>query len=98
MKRMASLDGACSLAPALILPLLTAGFGCCCCCFVDLFRYETSAKDNINVEAAVRMLVRNILTHDDAFAAQAAAAAAASKTANIALGDTSKSDGGGCCG
>ena len=48
--------------------------------------FDTSAKMDINVEEAVRTLVRNILSHQDAFEAQAAAAAAAQDTGDVALG------------
>ena len=58
--------------------------------------FETSAKTNHNIEVAVRSLVKNILTHPDAFEAQRKAqqdAAAAEST--VAL-ETAKEEKG-CC-
>lgn len=61
--------------------------------------YDTSAKMDINVESAVRTLVRNILSHKDAFEAQAAAAAAAAADDDdVGLDDAKDFDKPGCCG
>ena len=59
--------------------------------------FSTSAKCDINVEEAVRTLVRNILSHQDAFDAQAAAAAAAQDTTDLSLADGKDFDKPGCC-
>lgn len=58
--------------------------------------FQTSALANINIEMAVRTLVRNILTHTDAFEAQAAAAEAAD--ADTVKVDLKESESPGCCG
>lgn len=59
--------------------------------------FSTSAMMDINVEDAVRTLVRNILSHQDAFEAQAAAAAAAQDTTDLSLADGKDFDRPGCC-
>jgi Ras family len=59
---------------------------------------ETSAKDNINVDEAFQMLVREILKHPDAFEAQKAAKAARAKdAAAVDLTDAPAAASGGCC-
>lgn len=59
--------------------------------------FATSAKENTRVEDSVRALVRDILTHKDAFAAQAAAAEAAADGDAVALGGGEDFDKPGCC-
>uniref|UniRef100_A0A7S1GDC3 Ras-related protein Rab n=1 Tax=Bicosoecida sp. CB-2014 TaxID=1486930 RepID=A0A7S1GDC3_9STRA len=59
--------------------------------------FQTSALANINIEQAVRTLVRNILTHTDAFEAQAAAAEAAEGESTVKV-DLATSETPGCCG
>jgi GTPase SAR1 family protein len=59
--------------------------------------FETSAKMNTNIEAAVRALVKNILSHPDAFEAQRKAqeASASAAAENVTL-ETAKEEKG-CC-
>lgn len=58
--------------------------------------YETSAKENHNIEESINGLVKSILTHDDAFEAQREAANASSKEGEVDLQETGSSKGG-CC-
>ena len=65
--------------------------------------FETSAKDNTNIEEAVKGLVSNILSHPDALQAQTEqkkandAEKAAGGVAELNLNDKQAKSSGGCC-
>lgn len=64
--------------------------------------YETSAKENKNIEEAVKGLVTNILAHPDALPSQkdSKAESEKAKSSTLSLDDkpaASKSGNGGCC-
>lgn len=59
--------------------------------------FQTSALANTNIEPAVRALVRNILTHTDAFEAQQAAVEAAEGDSDR-IDMSKETEAPGCCG